>query len=70
MLAGKLLGDVLMEASPLLLRGPNGGGGAALEDRSLEGYEGSGTLEKDGDTLALRAACGAVGGGRGLGAGP
>lgn len=59
-----------MEASPLPLRGPKGGGGIAFEDASLGPYEESGALEKDGDTLALRAACGAVGGGRGLGAGP
>jgi len=70
MLAGKLFGDVLMEASPLPLRGPKGGGGAVLEDVSLGAYEGSGVLENDGDTLALMAACGAVGGGRGRGAGP
>ena len=73
MLAGKLFGDVLFEASPLPLRGPSGGGGgggSALEDVSLEEYKGSGALENDGDTLALRAACGAVGGCRGLVAGP
>ena len=69
-LAGKLFGDVLLEASPLPLRGPSGGGSIALEDVSLEAYKGSGALENDGDTLALRAACGAIGGGRGLGAGP
>lgn len=70
MLAGKLFGDVFIDASPLLLRGPKGGGGAVLEDASLGAYEGSGALENEGETLALRAACGAVGGGRDRGAGP
>lgn len=69
-LAGKLFGDVLIEVSPLLLRGPKAGGGAVLEDVSLGAYEGRGVLENDGDTLVLMAACGAVGGGRGRGAGP
>lgn len=69
MLAGKAFGDVLIDASPLPLLGPRGGGGTALF-ASLGTYDGSGALEKDGETLALRAACGAVGGGRGLGAGP
>lgn len=35
-LAGKLFGDVLEEASPLPLRGPNGGGGTVLAGKSLE----------------------------------
>lgn len=70
MLTGKLFGDVLVEASPLPLRGPRGGGGAVLEGASLGAYEGSGARENEGDTLARMAACGAVGGGRGLGAGP
>lgn len=69
-LAGKLFGEVFIEASPLPLRGPCGGGGTALEDISRETYGGRGALEKDGETLDLSAACGAVGGGRGLGAGP
>lgn len=56
MLAGKLFGDVLIEASPLPLRGPNGGGGIAPEDASLGVYEESGVLENGGETLALRAA--------------
>lgn len=70
MLAGRLFGDVFIEASPLLLRGPKGGGGAVLRGASLEAYDGRGALENEGETLALRAACGAVGGGRGRGADP
>ena len=67
--AGKLLGDVLMDASPLPLRGPDGGA-PGPGSTSLGEYEGSGALENDGETFALRAACGPVGGGRGRGAGP
>lgn len=59
-----------MDASPLPLLGPDGGGGAVLTFVSRGTYEGRGVLENDGETLALRAACGAVGGGRGRGAGP
>lgn len=69
-LAGKLFGDVFIEASPLLLRGPRGGGGAILECVSLGAYEDRGGLENEGDTLAPIAACGTLGGGRGRGAGP
>ena len=70
MLAGKLFGDVLMDASPLPLRGPDGGGGIAPGGTSLGEYGCSGVLENDGETVALRAACGPVGGGRARGAGP
>jgi hypothetical protein len=37
MLAGRFFGDVLIEASPLPLRGPDGGGGTVLDDTSLGG---------------------------------
>lgn len=70
MLAGRLFGEALVEVSPLPPRGPCGGGGTALEEVSLGTYDGRGVLENDGEMLALSAACGAVGGGRGLGAGP
>lgn len=70
MFAGKLFGEVLIEASPLVLRGPNGGGGIVPTEASLEAWNGSGVLENEGDTLALKAACGAEGGGRDRGAGP
>lgn len=59
-----------MAASPLPLLGPRGGGATALGFVSLGAYEGRGALVNDGETLALRAACGAVGGGRGRDAGP
>ena len=69
-LAGKLLGDVLIkEALPLPLRDPSAVG-SPLGDVSLGAYCGSWALEKDGDALARSAACGATGGARGLGAGP
>ena len=70
MFAGKLLGEVLSVGPPTLpLRGPNVEG-AALGDASLGVYGGRVALENEGETLARRAACGAVGGARGLGAGP
>jgi len=70
MFAGRLFGEVLIEASLLLLRGPNGGGGTAPAEASLGAWKGRGVLENDGETLALKAACGAEGGRRGRGAGP
>lgn len=69
-LAGKLLGDVLIKvAFPLLLRGPSVVGNA-LGDASIGAYCESWALGTDGDALARSAACGATGGGRGFGAGP
>jgi len=56
MFAGRLLGDVLIaEVPPLLPRSPKPGG-AALGDASRGAYWGSVALEKDGDTLARKAA--------------
>lgn len=69
-LAGKLFGEVFIEAEPPLPTRDPMVGGSALADASLCAYWGSCALEKDGDALARNAACGAVGGTRGLGAGP
>lgn len=70
MFAGRLLGEVLITGPlPLTTRGPNVEG-AALGDASRGVYGGRVALENEGETLALRAAWGAVGGARGLGAGP
>jgi hypothetical protein len=67
MLAGKLLGEVPTEAPAL--RGPKPAL-MALGDASRGACGGNGVLANCGDALARNAACGAIGGGRGLGAGP
>jgi hypothetical protein len=66
--AGKLFGDVLtMGAFPLRVPATKE---FALGDASRGAYGGNGALENCGDVLLRSAACGAIGGGRGLGAGP
>ena len=56
MFAGRLLGEVLIVGPlPLPTRGPNVEG-VALGDASRGAYDGRVALEKEGDTLALRAA--------------
>ncbi len=71
MLAGKLFGDVLTaEGNPPLATRGTKLGGTVLGDASLWLYCGSCALENDGDALARSTACGALGGIRGLGAGP
>lgn len=66
-LAGKLFGEVLTGAPPF--RGPRAAP-MALGDASCGACGGNGALANCGDALARNAACGAIGGGRGLGAGP
>jgi hypothetical protein len=66
-LAGKLFGEVLTEAPPL--RGPRAAL-VALGDASRGACGGNGALANCGDAFARNAACGPIGGGRGLGAGP
>jgi hypothetical protein len=68
MFAGKLFGDVFTVGAPPL-RGPMADE-FALGDASRGAYGGNGALENCGDALVRNAACGAIGGGRGLGAGP
>lgn len=67
-LAGKLLGEVLVGPKPAL-RGPCAGL-FAFGEGSRGAYGGNGALENCGEVLLRKAACGAIGGGRGLGAGP
>lgn len=56
MFAGRLLGEVLVvDPLPLPTRGPKVEG-VALGDASRGVYGGRVALEKEGDTLALRAA--------------
>lgn len=52
----------------MLLRGPEGGVGPG--EASLGPYCGNVAREKEGEALARKAACGAIGGARGLKAGP
>jgi hypothetical protein len=66
--AGKLFGEVLAGAAPPL-RGPRAEA-FALGDASRGAYGGKGALENCGDAFVRKAAWGAMGGGRGLGAGP
>lgn len=68
-LAGKLLGEVLTAETPAL-RGPRTAAEFALGDASRGAYGGNGALENCGDVLLRNAACGAIGAGRGFGAGP
>jgi hypothetical protein len=68
MFAGKLFGEVFTADVPPL-RGPLAEE-FALGDASRGVYGGKGALENCGDALVRNAACGATGGGRGLGAGP
>jgi hypothetical protein len=68
MLAGKLFGEACMEEGTPPLRGPNPG--FELEATSCGTWGGNGALGNCGDALVRKAACGAIGGGRGLGAGP
>jgi hypothetical protein len=67
-LAGRDFGDVFMEGAPAL-RGPNAAMLAVIV-ASCGAYGGNGALENCGDALGRKAACGAIGGGRGFGAGP
>jgi hypothetical protein len=66
--AGKLLGDVLTGAAPVL-RGPRAAA-FAIGDASRGAYGGNGVRENWGEALGRNAACGAIGGGRDFGAGP
>jgi hypothetical protein len=68
MFAGKLFGEVLTGAAPPL-RGPRVEE-FPLGEASRGAYGGKGALENCGDALVRKAACGAIGGGRGFGAGP